>query len=131
MTVKARILDIRHVPAGTPVSYGRMFVTKRESAIGVLAIGYADGYNRLFSNSASVIVKGKKVPVIGRVCMDLTMIDLTDVKGVEKDDEAVIIGNQGDHTITADELAGRANTISYEILTSLGRKSRRVYVEDH
>jgi alanine racemase len=63
--------------------------------------------------------------------MDLTMIDLTDVRGVQKDDEAVIIGNQGDYTITADELAGRANTISYEILTSLGRKSRRVYVEDH
>ena len=131
MTIKARILDIRNVPAGTPISYGRTFVTKRPSTIGVLAIGYADGYNRLFSNNAHVLVKGKKVPVLGRVCMDLTMIDLTDVTGVEKDDEAVIIGKQGDHAITADELAGRANTISYEILTSLGRRSRRVYVEGH
>lgn len=131
MTIKARILDIRNVPAGTPISYGRTFVTKRPSTIGVLAIGYADGYNRLFSNNAHVLVKGTKVPVVGRVCMDLTMIDLTDVTGVEKDDEAVIIGKQGDHLITADELAGRAHTISYEILTSLGRRSRRVYVEGH
>jgi alanine racemase len=131
MTIKARILDIRNVPAGTPISYGRTFVTKRPSTIGVLALGYADGYNRLFSNNAHVLVKGKKVPVVGRVCMDLTMIDLTDVTGVEKDDEAVIIGKQGDHAITADELAGRAHTISYEILTSLGRRSRRVYVEGH
>jgi alanine racemase len=131
MTIKARILDIRNVPAGTPISYGRTFVTKRPSTIGVLAIGYADGYNRLFSNNAHVLVKGNKVPVVGRVCMDLTMIDLTDVVGVEKDDEALIIGKQGDHVISADELAGRAHTISYEILTSLGRRSRRVYVEDH
>jgi len=131
MTIKARILDIRNVPARTPISYGRTFVTKRPSAIGVLALGYADGYNRLFSNNAYVLVNGQKAPVVGRVCMDLTMIDLTDVTGVEKDDEAVIIGKQGDHTITADELAGRANTISYEILTSFGRRSTRVYVEDH
>ena len=131
MTVKAQILDIRKVPAESPISYGRTFVTKRASTIGVLALGYADGYNRLFSNNAHVLVRGHKVPVVGRVCMDLTMIDLTDVTGVEKDDEAVIIGKQGNHTITADELAGRANTISYEVLTSLGRRSRRVYVEDH
>ncbi len=130
MTIKARILDIRNVPEGTPISYGRVFVTNRPSRIGVLAMGYADGYNRLFSNNVHVIVKGEKVPVVGRVCMDLTMVDLTDVSGVEKDDEAVIIGRQGNCTITADELAGRAGTISYEILTSLGNRSRRVYVED-
>ncbi|MBS1113137.1 MAG: alr [Nitrospirae bacterium] len=131
MTLKAKIIDIRKIAAGTPISYGRTFVTKRPSTIGVLALGYADGYNRLFSNNAHVLVRGRKVPVVGRVCMDLTMIDLTDVTGVEKDDEAVIIGKQGDHTITADELAGRANTISYEVLTSLGRRSRRVYVENN
>jgi alanine racemase len=131
MTVKARILDIRNLPAGTPVSYGRTFVTKRPSRIGVLSLGYADGYSRIFSNNAFILVRGEKVPVAGRVCMDLTMIDLTDVKDSAIDDEAVIIGRQGDHAITADELAGRANTIPYEILTSLGSRSRRVYVEDH
>lgn len=131
MTIKARIIDIRHLPEGTPISYCRTFVTKRPSRIGVLAMGYADGFNRLFSNNAQVLVKGQKVPVVGRVCMDLTMIDLTDVTDAETDDEAVVIGNQGGQAITADELAGRANTISYEVLTSLGNRSRRVYVEDH
>jgi alanine racemase len=131
MTVKARILDIRRVPAGTPISYGRTFVTKRTSRIGVLALGYADGYSRLFSNNAYVLVRGRKVPVAGRVCMDLTMIDLTDVTDAAIDDEVVIIGKQGDLAITADELAGRAGTIPYEILTSLGSRSRRVYVEAH
>jgi alanine racemase len=130
MTIKAKILDIRNVPEGTPISYGRVFVTKRPSRIGVLAMGYADGFNRLFSNNVHVIVKGEKVPVVGRVCMDLTMVDLTDVPGVEIGNEAVIIGKQGNYTITADDLAGKANTISYEILTSLGNRSRRVYVED-
>ena len=80
MTVKTRILSLRNVPAGTPISYGRTFITKRPSRIGVLPLGYADGYNRLFSNNADVLVKGKRVPVTGRVCMDTTMIDLTDVE---------------------------------------------------
>jgi alanine racemase len=131
MTVKARILCVRDIPSGTPISYGRTFVTKKASRIGVLAVGYADGFNRLFSNNAYVLVKGQKAPIAGRVCMDLTMIDLTDIAGAEADDEAVIIGKQGDHIVTADDLARRAGTISYEILTSLGSRSRRVYVQDH
>jgi len=131
MTVKTRILSIRNVPSGTPISYGRTFITKRPSRIGVIPLGYADGYNRLFSNNADVLVNGKRVPVIGRVCMDLTMTDLTDVKGVKKDDEVVIIGRQGNESITAEELAFRSNTISYEILTTLGSRSKRTYVETH
>jgi alanine racemase len=131
MTVKTRILSIRNVPSGTPISYGRTFITKRPSRIGVIPLGYADGYNRLFSNNADVLVNGKRVPVIGRVCMDLTMTDLTDVKGVKKDDEVVIIGRQGNESITAEELAFRSNTISYEILTTLGGRSKRTYVETH
>lgn len=131
MTVKARLIDVRYVPEGSPISYGRTFVTRRPSVIGVLALGYADGYNRLFSNNAFVLVRGKKAPVVGRVCMDLTMVDLTDIPGVERDDEVVVLGNQGDAAVTAHELAARAHTIPYEILTSLGSRARRVYVEDH
>jgi alanine racemase len=131
MSIKTRVLSIRNVPAGTPISYGRTFITKRPSRIGVIPLGYADGYNRLFSNNADMLVKGKRVPVIGRVCMDLTMTDLTDVKGVKEDDEVVIIGRQGDESITAEELAFRTNTIPYEILTTLGSRSRRTYVETH
>ncbi len=131
MTIKTRLLCIRNVPSGTPISYGRTFITKRQSRIGVLAIGYADGYSRFFSNKAEVLVRGKRAPIVGRVCMDLTMIDLTDIEEARENDEVVIIGQQGDEKITADELADKANTISYEILTSLGNRSRRIYVENH
>ena len=130
MTVKSRILSIRSVAAGTPISYGRTFVTERASRIGVIPVGYADGYSRSFSNNAQVLVRGKRVPVAGRVCMDLTMVDLTDVREAEEEDEVVLLGRQGDELVTADELAERAKTISYEILTSLGSKSRKVYLEN-
>jgi alanine racemase len=131
MKVKTNILCIRNVPSGTPISYGRTFITKRPSRIGVLPLGYADGYSRFFSNNAEVLVKGRRVPVVGRICMDLTMIDLTDVKGVKENDEIVIMGKQGKESITAQELAHKATTISYEILTSLGAKSKKIYVEAH
>jgi alanine racemase len=128
MSVKTRILSVRTVEKGTPISYGRTFFTKRRSRIGVLPIGYADGYSRLFSNNSCVIVKGKKVPVVGRVCMDLTMIDLTGVKGVAENDEVVLMGSQGQESIYAEELAERARTIPYEILTALGSSSVKVHV---
>ncbi len=131
MEVKTKILCIRNVPSGYPISYGRTFFTERQSRIGVIPVGYADGYSRMFSNNAEVIVRGRRAPVVGRVCMDLTMIDLTDIRDAEENDEVVIIGKQGVEKITADELAVRANTISYEILTSLGSRSRRTYVETH
>lgn len=127
MTVKTKILALRKLPAGIPISYGRTFITKRDSLIGVIPIGYADGFSRRFSNNAEVLVSGKKVPVVGRVCMDLTMIDLTDVEHVEEGDEAIIIGRQGNESIDAAELALRADTIPYEILTSLGNMAKRVY----
>lgn len=131
MKVKTKILCIRSFPSGSPISYGRTFITKRPSRIGVLPLGYADGYSRFFSNNAEVLVKGKRVPVVGRICMDLTMIDITDVKDVRENDEVIILGKQGKESITAQELAYKANTIPYEILTSLGCKAKKIYVEDN
>ncbi|HEX8948194.1 MAG TPA: alanine racemase [Dissulfurispiraceae bacterium] len=128
LSARTRLVALRKLPAGTPVSYGRTFVTKRESLIGVMAAGYADGFDRRFSNNAEVLVRGKRVPVVGRVCMDLSMIDLTDVEGAADDDEIVIIGRQGGESMDAAELAQRAGTIPYEILTSLGSRARRVYI---
>ncbi|WP_333652202.1 alanine racemase [Dissulfurispira sp.] len=127
MTVKTKILALRRLPSGTPISYGRTFITKRDSLIGVIPVGYADGFSRRFSNNAELLVRGKRVPVIGRVCMDLTMLDLTDIEQVEEGDEVVIIGRQGNESIDAAELAFRADTIPYEILTSLGNMAKRVY----
>ena len=127
MRVATRILCVRTMPTGSPISYGRTFVTKRKSRIGVIPLGYADGYSRLFSNNADVLIGGRRAPVVGRVCMDLMMVDLTDVKGARENDEVIIMGNQGKESITAYELASRANTIPYEILTSLGSKSIKIY----
>ncbi len=128
MRVTTKILCIRGLATGSPISYGRTFITKRKSKIGVLPVGYADGYNRLFSNNADVLVKGRRFPVVGRVCMDLTMVDLTEIEDVRAGDEVVILGQQGNETITAYELAQRAQTIPYEILTSLGSHSRKKYI---
>jgi alanine racemase len=127
MRVKTRILAVRNLSPFSPVSYGRTFITKRKSRIAVIPIGYADGYSRLFSNNAEVLVRGKRAPVVGRVCMDLTMIDVTDIKGASEDDEVVILGGQEDEFITAGELASKIQTIPYDIITSLGSRARREY----
>lgn len=124
---KTRILQIKRVPKHTSISYGQTFVTKRESVIGTLPVGYADGYFRLLSNRGSVLVRRKRAPIAGRVCMDLTMIDVTDIGGVQQGDEVVLLGSQGDAVISADEMAEWSKTISYEILTSISARVPRIY----
>lgn len=128
MKIKTKILVLRNLPAGCPVSYGRTFITKRESRIAVIPVGYADGYNRLFSNNSVVLVRGKRAPVAGRVCMDITLADVTDIDGVSEGDEVVLLGRQGEDMITATELSGRINTIPYDIITSLGNRARKEYL---
>lgn len=128
MTVKTKILSMRKFRKGTPVSYGRTFITTRESLIAVLPAGYADGYTRIFSNNSDVLIRGKCAPVVGRICMDTTMVDVTDVRDVVEGDEVILLGKQNDTAITASELGVKAGTIPYEILTSLGNKARKVYL---
>jgi alanine racemase len=127
MTAKARIVTIRKLAAGQPVSYGRTFITARPTLAAVIAAGYADGLGRMLSNNADVLIKGKRAPVMGRVCMDIVMADVTEAGNVSEEDEAVLLGRGGDEEITAWELAGRASTVPYEILLNLGRNARRVY----
>ena len=127
LTWKTRILQVKKVPAGSSISYGQTFVTKRESFIATLPIGYADGYPRLLSNRGEVLVDGRRAPVAGRVCMDLTMIDVTDIKKTQPGDEVILLGRQGDAEISADEMAAWANTISYEILTSISNRVPRIH----
>jgi len=124
---KTRITQLKKVPCGTSISYGQTFVTQRESFIATLPVGYADGYQRLLSNRGEVLVRGNRAPVAGTVCMDLTMVDVTDIAGVQPGDEVVLLGRQGDQEITADDLAGWTNTISYEILTSISARVPRIY----
>lgn len=129
MKVTTEILSIREVPAGTPVSYSGTFITKRKSLIGIISAGYADGIARNLSNNGYVLYMGKKAPIIGRVCMDLTMIDLTDIlKDMDKTDkEVILLGYQKDEAITAKDIASWAGTISYEILTTFGNLAKRDY----
>ncbi len=124
---KTNILQLKKVPAGASISYGQTFVTKRESMIATLPIGYADGYPRLLSNRGEVLVGGQRAKVAGRVCMDLTMIDVTDIRNVKQGDEVVLLGRQGNAEISADQIAAWANTISYESLTSIGARGPRIH----
>jgi alanine racemase len=127
LSFKTRIVHLKTVPAGTPVSYGGTFVTEKKSVIATLPVGYADGYSRALSNCGKVLVRGKRVPVAGRVCMDMIMIDVTGLPEVELGDEAVLIGKQGNDFISAEEVAGWIGTIPYEILCGISKRVPRVY----
>ncbi|RJQ48481.1 MAG: alanine racemase [Nitrospiraceae bacterium] len=127
LSLKSSILMIKKVPAGTPISYARTFVTKRKSIIATIPAGYADGYDRKLSNSGEVLVKGKRAPIAGRVCMDTIMVDVTDIPGVREGTEVVLIGEQGKENITAADIAAKTGTIPYEVLTSIGHRVKRVF----
>jgi alanine racemase len=130
MQVKANIAAIRRLRKGHPVSYGRTFTTSRDTLAAVLAVGYADGYPRALSNNSDVLIKGGRVPVLGRICMDLVVVDITDLENVEEEDKAILMGQDGKEHISAWELAQGASTIPYEILTSFGKMcSKRTYRE--
>jgi alanine racemase len=127
MHVRTRVLVVRDLPVGVGVSYGAEHLTARPSRIATLPVGYADGYPRALSNRAEVLIHGHRAPVLGRVCMDMCMIDVTDVPHrVKAGDEVVLLGRQGDHSITAWDLAKAADTIPYEVLTGFSERIPRV-----
>ena len=129
MTVKAEIVNLKKVPAGTSVSYGRKFTsTSEETKIATIGIGYADGYSRLNSGKISVLVGGIKCPVVGNICMDQCMIDVSAVPDVKIGDEVVILGKQGDQEISADDLAAINGTINYEITCCFDLRIPKVYI---
>lgn len=127
MTFRTRILQLRHVPTGVGVSYGHTFVTQRPSVIGVLAVGYADGYRRGLQHGGEVLVRGWRAPVIGAVCMDLTMVDLTDIPEVRVGDQVVLWGGAGNDIISVNDVARLVQTISYEMLCTVGKRVPRIY----
>jgi alanine racemase len=127
VTLRAQIARVFPVGIGESAGYGRTWVAARPSTLGVLSIGYGDGYRRAFSNRGVVLVRGRRCPVVGRVSMDQTAVDLTEVPEVREGDEAVLIGRQGDEEVSADELAAWADTISYEILTGVAARVPRRY----
>jgi alanine racemase len=122
---KTRIAQIKTVKEGSYIGYGCTYKTTRETRLGVLPVGYADGYDRKMGNTAYVLVKGRRAPVIGRVCMNLCMIDVTDIPGVKLEDEVVLLGKSGPEAITAETMAGWASTINYEIVTRINPSLER------
>ena len=128
MSLKSRIIHLKKVSAGFNVSYGITYQTDKPTTIATVPVGYADGLNRLFSSRGQMMVQGQKVPIIGRVCMDLTMLDVGEISSVGMEDEVVIFGRQGNDSITADELASELNTINYEIVSTVMARVPRVYV---
>jgi alanine racemase len=127
MSVRANIVLVRKVPSGFPVSYGHTYYTDRESLIGVLPLGYGDGLPRTISGKGRVIVNGRYAPLVGAISMDQTMVDLTDIPGAKEYDEAVIMGTDGSLSITADDIAELAGTISYEVTCRFGQRLPKVY----
>ena len=124
---KCRVLQVREVSEGTGISYGHDFFAQKPSLIATISVGYADGYMRTLTNNGQVLIRGRHARVVGRVTMDMTMVDVTSIPGVEVGDEVVLIGTQGDEAITAHEVATWAGTISYEVLCAISRRVKRVY----
>ncbi|NLY84891.1 MAG: alanine racemase [Tissierellia bacterium] len=128
MTLKARISHLKTVPKGTGISYGQIFVTERESKIATLPIGYADGFTRLLTEKAEVYVNGKRAKIVGKICMDQCMIDVTDIEDVKIGDEVVLFGYGKEGYPHIDEVAEKLGTINYEIACMVGRRVPRVYI---
>ncbi len=134
LSIKARLTCVKWLPAGSAISYGCTFVTKRPSLIGTVPVGYADGWRRALGNCGEVLLAGLRLPIVGRVCMDQFMVDLTAAaeQGIEVQagDEVILLGEdpQTGERIDADEIAARLNTISYEVLSSLLPRLPRIYL---
>ena len=114
--------------SGAALSYGATYYTSRPSKIAIIALGYADGYSRSFSNCGEVLIRGQRAPVVGRVCMDLTLVDVTDIPYAALGDEVVVIGKQGEEVLLAEELASKIKTISYEIFCGIASRVPRLAV---
>jgi len=130
MTLKSKIIQLKKVPAGFNISYGITYQTKKPTTIATVPVGYADGFNRLLSNRGHMLVHGQMVPIVGRVCMDLTMLDVGRVPGVALEDEVVVFGQHQTESVTADDIASKLNTINYEIVSTITARVPRVYVKN-
>ncbi|PHV69817.1 alanine racemase [Sporanaerobium hydrogeniformans] len=128
MTLKSQVVHVKELPEGHYVGYGRKFYTKQKTKIATIPIGYADGYSRRLAGKGKVLIHGQFAPIVGNICMDQFMVDVTHIKGVKVEDEVVIFGKQGDKTIPIEELAIALETINYEIMCMIGKRVPRLYV---
>lgn len=124
MTLKTKVSEVKVVPPGTPISYGRTFITRKKTTVATLPVGHADGYRRMLSNRGEVLIKGCRAPVIGTICMDMCMIDASDVGDVRPGDEVILFGKE----LSVDEVAAKAGTINYETVCGVSKRVPRVYI---
>lgn len=128
MALKTKILQVKWVPAGHSIGYGRAFVCSRPTRIATIAVGYDDGYPRVLSNRGEALVHGVRVPIVGRISMNIVTLDVTHVPQASPDDEVVLLGTQGAERISAEEIAQKAHTISYEIYCAIGKNPQRIFL---
>ncbi|MBM4284186.1 MAG: alanine racemase [Deltaproteobacteria bacterium] len=128
MSLVSQVVQLKRLPPGSPISYGGTYVTPDWCDLAVIPVGYCNGYSRLLSNRGEMLIQGRRAPIRGRVCMNLTMVEVTHIPGVAVGDAVVLLGSQGEDRLTGDDLAGWAQTISYEIYCALGSANPRRYV---
>lgn len=130
LALKSHVAFVKEIPAGTGISYGSTYVSERYMIIATIPVGYADGYPRNLSNIGYVLIRGKKAPIVGRVCMDQFMVDVTDIDGVSFGDKVTLIGNDGNETITVEDLSELSGRFNYEFICDLGKRIPRVFVKN-
>ncbi len=130
MELKSQVSFVKTLKAGTPVGYGGTYVTDKETVIATIPVGYADGYPRSLSNKGRVIIKGQSAPIVGRVCMDQFMVDVTCIEGVKQGDEVTLMGKEGEEFISCEELSGLAGSFNYEFVCNISKRVPRVYYKD-
>ncbi|MBC2693763.1 MAG: alanine racemase [Desulfobacteraceae bacterium] len=128
MELKTKIIHLKKVPAGFKISYGTTYETEKPTTIATVSIGYADGLNRLLSSKGRLLVCGQSAPIVGRICMDLTMLDVGEIQEVVMEEEVVVFGKQGNASITVDEIASTINTINYEVISTIMERVPRIYI---
>ena len=130
-SLHSHIVYIKTVDAGKEISYGGTYITSKETRVATIPVGYGDGYPRNLSNIGYVLIHGKRAPIIGRVCMDQFMVDVTDIENVKEGDKVVLIGNDGEETITMETLGIMANRFNYELVCDIGKRVPRIYYKDN
>ncbi len=130
LELKSHVAFVKKIKAGTPVSYGGTFVSEQEMVIATIPVGYGDGYPRSLSNVGHVLIRGKKAPILGRVCMDQFMVDVTGIEGVSFEDEVTLVGKDGDAAIAVEDLSELSGRFNYEFVCDLGKRIPRVFVKE-
>lgn len=129
LTWLSRVTHVKTLPAGRPISYGGTYVTQQPTVVATVPVGYADGYRRSLSGKFHVLIRGKKAPILGRICMDQLMVDVTDIPGVSLDDTVTLVGRDGDEIITMEQIAAAADSFNYEFVCGISRRVPRIYCQ--